>query len=176
MSFILLDSRTQANIFFVDFQTMPNEDLYTFASVWTNYKNIFTILIAVSPKNMLSECSDRFLKCLKTLLSQLLFMYGNKKKSFGDKSELYGQWQMRLFGPMCESSHCRGEKCSILVDWFFLFLERQLAIKSWVTLRINCTVLLRFQCSQKTRWPFTWKCFMREQVLLDLANLEIPLH
>ena len=69
----------------------------------------------------------------------LFFTYGNKKKSFGVRSQdstaddssnrCFECSKMQMFEPMCESSHCRGEEWSVFDDWFSWFLGRQLANK-----------------------------------------------
>ena len=79
---------------------------------------------------------------------------------------------------MFESSHCRGEEGSVFGGWSTWFLGRQLANK-WLRTTQNwqfCIALIarlrHVQLSHKNRRSFAWKCFVREQVLLDLAHLE----
>ena len=78
---------------------------------------------------------------------------------------------------MCESSHCRGEEWFVFGDWFSWFPGRQLANK-WMCTTQNwrfCVVLVvRLQHVQffKNRQSFAWKCFVCEQLLLDLAHHE----
>ena len=94
----------------------------------------------------------------------LFFTYGNKKKSFGAKSGLYGGWLDVLSTQKCsESSHCRGEEWFVFGGWFSWLLGRQLANKwLWTTQNwLYCVVQ-------------AWKCFVCEQLLLELAHLEIP--
>ena len=52
--------------------------------------------------------------------------------------------KMKLFEPMCESSYCRGEKCSVFGGWFVWFLGKQLA-NEWLCTAQNwvfCVVLM----------------------------------
>ena len=89
--------------------------------------------------------------------------------------------KMLLFEPMCESSHCRGEAWSVFGGWFTWFLGRQLANK-WLCTTQNwlfCIVLVvrlrHVQFFRKNSRSFAWKCFVREQLLLNLAYLETPI-
>ena len=112
----------------------------------------------------------------------LFLTYGNKKKSFGVKSGLYVGWLIKsiLNAQKCSwmSSHCFGEDWSVFGDWFSWFLGTQLANK-WLCTTQNwlfCVVLMvrlrHVQFFRKNRRSFAWKCFVREQLLLDLAHLE----
>ena len=76
---------------------------------------------------------------------------------------------MQLFEPMCGCSHCRGEKWSVFGGWFSWSLGRQLANK-WLCTTQNWHV----QFFGKNRQSFAWKCFVRDQLLLDLAHLKEP--
>ena len=65
--------------------------------------------------------------------------------------------------------------------WDFAFLGRQLANK-WLCTTQNwlfCVVLViwlrHVQFFRKNRRPFAWKCFVREQLLFDLAHLKTPI-
>ena len=61
------------------------------------------------------------------------------------------------------------------------FLEDKWQRNSYVPLRIDgfCVVLVvrlrNVQFFRKNRRSFAWKCFVREQLLLDLAYLETPI-
>ena len=120
----------------------------------------------------------------------LFFTYGNKMKSFVAKLGLYGGWLIKsmfwvlknpLFQPICENSHCSGEQWSVFCGWFFWFLGgRQLANK-WLCITQNwlfCIVLVvrlqHVQFFRENKRSFAWKCFVPEQLLLDLAHLETP--
>ena len=85
--------------------------------------------------------------------------------------------KMQLFEPMCESSHCRGKEWSVFGSWFSCLLGRQLANK-WLCTTQNslfCILVVRLRYVQffrKNRRSLAWKCFVSEQLLLDLAHLE----
>ena len=89
--------------------------------------------------------------------------------------------KMELLEPMCESSHCRGEEWFVLGDWFSWFLGRQLANKwlctahNWLFCFILVVLLRHVQFFGRNRRSFAWKCFVREQLLLDLVHLETPI-
>ena len=100
----------------------------------------------------------------------IFFKYANKKKSF--------DVLMRLFVPMCESSHCRREEWSVFGGLFSWFLGRQLANKCLCTTQnwLFCVILVvrlrHVQFFRKNRRSFAWKSFVCEQVFLHLAHLE----
>ena len=86
---------------------------------------------------------------------------------------------MQLFQLMCESLHCRGKEWSVYGGWFPDFLEDNWQTNGCLPLRIDCVVLVvrlrHGQSFRKNRRSFAWKCFVREQLLLDLAHLETPI-
>ena len=79
-------------------------------------------------------------------------------------------------------SSASGEEWSVFGGWFSWFLGRQLT-KKWLCTTQNClfcVVLVVRLCemssfSEKNRQSFAWKCFVREQLLLDLTYLETPI-
>ena len=116
----------------------------------------------------------------------LFFTYGNKKKSFGGKSQLYGGWLIKSMFWVLKNAVVWADVWErALSSWrvirlrrlFSLFLGRQLANK-WLCTTQNwlfCVVLVvRLQYVQlfrKNRRSFAWKCLVREQLFLDLVHL-----
>ena len=49
------------------------------------------------------------------------------------------------------------------------------ATQNWLFCVVLVVQLRYVQFFRKNRWSFAWKCFVREQILLDLAHLETPI-
>ena len=117
----------------------------------------------------------------------LFFTYGNKKKSFGAKSGLYGRWLIKLKCWVLKNAVVWVDVWELALSCWrvirhrrlvFWFLARLLANK-WLCTTQNwhfCVVLVvqlrHIQFFRKNWRSFAWKCFVREQLLLDLAHLE----
>ena len=113
----------------------------------------------------------------------LLFAYGQIQDYTADDSSnrCFECSKMQLFETMCKSSPCRGEEWFVFGGWFSWFLERQLANKwlyttqNWLFCVILVVRLRLVQIFRKIRRSFARKCFVREQLLLDLTHLETPI-
>lgn len=150
------------------FQKIPHEDLFTF--VWTNCQNTHATLIQVSLK---------YEFWIGWPLS-LLFIYGNKKKSFGAKLVLCGGLFIRLMLWVLKNTVNELMVAGIIIlksDLFSVFGFPDFLEDSWQTNIIciplkywlfyigmvaTCPVFLQKQAN------IAWKCFMGDQ-------LEIPI-
>ena len=118
-------------------------------------------------RNMHSERINRFFRCRKTLTSHFIFYIREQKKTHSVPSQDYTADVLS-----------RGEKWSVFGGWFSWFLVRQLANKWLYTTQywLFCVVLVvrlrHVQFFRKNSRSFAWKCFVCEQLLLDLAHLE----
>ena len=72
-----------------------------------------------------------------------------------------------------------AQKCSCLSRCVRARLRRWNFLISWKTLVVYHSELIVLHCSSgttatcpKNRWSFAWKCFVRDQLLLDLAYLK----
>ena len=112
---------------FIVFQNIPHWDLYTFACVWTNCRSTFATLIEVSPKHGFWK-HPPLLPVSKNVDLSFYFLRTGIKRSYSVPSQDYAaddlsnqcfeRSKMRLFDPMCEGSHFRGEEWSGIGGWF----------------------------------------------------------
>ena len=82
---------------------------------------------------------------------------------------------------MCESSYFHDEEWFAFCGWFSWFPGRQLPNK-WLCTTQNwlfCVALVvrlrHVQVFRKNRRSFAWKCFVCEQLLLNLSYIETPI-
>ena len=162
---------------------------------------IYTLLHAFEPivrallplwlrylQNIHSERINLFFKCRKTLTSYFIFTYGNKNKSFGLKSGLYGGWLIKPMFWTVINAVVGADVWELILSFSTAIRLRQLVfLISWKTtgkqmivhhseltfLRYSSGTIEHVQFFRKNRRA--WKCFVREQLLLDLAHLETPI-
>ena len=85
--------------------------------------------IEISPKHVFWT-HQRFLMCRKTLTSLIIFFtYGNKKKSFGAKSKLYGGWLIKSMFRVLKNAAVWADR------W-------ELALLLWRVIRVRRLVFL----------------------------------
>ena len=162
------------------------------ACVWTNCRSTFATFAWLRYlQNMHSERINRFFRCRKTLTFHFIFYVREEKEvirfQVRTKRRMTHQiydlsaQKMQLFVAMCESSYCRSEEWSVFGGWFSWFFGQQLANK-WLCITQNwlfCVGLMvrlrHIQFFWKNRRLIALKCFVPEQLLLNLAHLETPI-
>ena len=120
---------------------------------------------------------------LRTLCAtNLLFAMPSQDYTADDSSNrCFECSKMQLFEPLCESLHCLGEEWSVFGGWFSCCFGRQLANKwlcstqKWLFCVVLEVQLRHEQFFRKNRRSFARRWFVREQLLLNLAHLEIPI-
>ena len=116
---------------------------------------------------MHSERINRFFRCRKTLTSHIIF--GVRKQKEVIRS------QVRTIRRMTHQiGVLSAQKCSCLSPCWFSLVRRLVFLISCKT-TVLVLRLRHVQFFRKNWRSFAWKCFVRRQLLLDLAYLEKPI-
>jgi len=120
----------------------------------------------------------------------LFLMCGNKKKSLGAKSGLYGGWPINSMFSVLKKSLVWADVWELALSWWKMIRLRRLVFlispntsgkqmvvyHSELTVRRSCKgTVVDDHLYRRNKPPFASKCFVREQLLLDLARLERPI-
>ena len=117
----------------------------------------------------------------------LFFTYGNKKKSFGAKSGLYGGCPIKSMFWVFKNAVVWADLWKLAFSWWrVICLLRLVFLISWQTndcvplwTWLFCVVLVvRLQYVQffrKKRQSLVWKCFLVEE-LLDIIHITVSKH
>ena len=143
---------------------------------------------------MISILLDAFEPIVEALLSLWLrhrfFRYRKalKNKSFGVKSGLYGGWLIKSIFWVLKNAVVWADVWELALSWWRVIrLRRLVFLISWKTTGKQMVVyhskltVQRWSSGtivtcpvfpQKNRWSFAWKCFVRDQLLMDLIHLK----
>ena len=153
--------------------------------------------LSIAQKKTRVDWSKEMLQCFivtcdTTWIYVFYFLRTRRKRSHAVPSQDYTAddslnrcfecLKMQLLEPICEESpHCRSEEWTVFGGWFSWFLGIQMANKwlcftqNWLFCVVLAVRLWHVQFFRKNRRSLAWKCFVREQLLLDLAHLETPI-
>lgn len=161
------------------FQNIPNEDIHTFAYVWTNCRNAFATPIEVSSKHALWMQQPIFLVPINVNLS-ICFSHKEIKRSHSVPSKDYTAddpsnprfgCSEKLFDPMFKSN--QSSWLIFLIFWKTTGKHMVLYNSKMIILRCLSSTIATYPVFPKKQVTICWKCFMLEQLLLDLADFEI---
>ena len=122
------------------FQSILQQDLYTFPCAQTNCPSTFSTPIETPPKHGFSTLQQHLL-ATKIVDHEFFSWCSGIKRSHWVPSQgctaddlsirRFGRSKRRWFELMCESSHCHGAQWSVFSCSFFEFLRRLQANKLW---------------------------------------------
>lgn len=147
---------------------------YTFAWVWSNSRNILPLWLWYF-ENMQSECSKSFFCCRKTLTSQFFLCTGMKEiircpvRTIRRMAHMFWMLKDAVVWVDVWELVVRNVYSSVVGFSDFLEDNCQKIVVYHLKLTISiCSSWHMFSFSEKNRRPFAWKCFVCEQLWLNL--------